>query len=155
MTQKLPQICTAIFVSVLGRLRDLHYILAVTSGSHSIAHHQSRPGSLSRLEGRQNHKFDRNAWVAVLVQSSLHIIHSPWFRYIPHHQRRQRIAREEEEGNQQQQQQQQLQQLQQLQEQACRQLYVYESNYVASLCPKLLVTIFRNVVKSRNKVRFD
>ena len=36
VTQKLPQICTVICVSVLGRLRDLQYIFAVTSGSHSI-----------------------------------------------------------------------------------------------------------------------
>ena len=39
MTQKLPQICTVIFVSVLGRLRDLQYIFAVTSGSPSISNH--------------------------------------------------------------------------------------------------------------------
>mgnify|MGYP001211731601 CR=1 FL=1 len=37
MTQKLPQICTVLLcTSVLGRLRDLQYIFAVTSGSPSI-----------------------------------------------------------------------------------------------------------------------
>jgi len=51
-----------------------------------------------------------------LRQAHLFRTYRPNARYIPHHQRRQRIAREEEEGNQQQQQQQQLQQLQQLQE---------------------------------------
>ena len=36
VTQKLPQICTVIFRICIGRLRDLQYILAVTSGSTSI-----------------------------------------------------------------------------------------------------------------------
>ena len=36
MTKKLPQICTVILLkSGLGRLRDLQYIFAVTSGSPS------------------------------------------------------------------------------------------------------------------------
>ena len=36
VTQTLSQICTVICVSVLGRLRDLQYIFAVSSGSPSI-----------------------------------------------------------------------------------------------------------------------
>ena len=36
VTQKLPQICTVILCSVLGRLHDSYYIFAETSGSPSI-----------------------------------------------------------------------------------------------------------------------
>ena len=37
VTQKLPRICTVILQICMGRLRDLQYIFAVTSGSSSIS----------------------------------------------------------------------------------------------------------------------